>query len=143
MTADQLVEALRAEGCRITVARRAVCAALAEQPGAHLSAAELREASERLAGHSIDTSTVYRTMEVLERVGLLAHVHTGQGVTVVHTADEPHHHLSCRLCGAVVDVDADSVRDALEPLAQQHGFTADTLHFALVGTCAACRTTAV
>ncbi len=139
MTAEELLEALRTEGCRITGARRAICAALAENPGAHLSAAGLKEEAERRSGGSIDLSTVYRTMEVLERVGLLDHVHTGQGVTVVHTADEPHHHLSCRVCGAVVDVDAGVVRAALGPVAQAHGFAADTLHFALVGTCEGCR----
>ena len=143
MTADELVEALRAEGCRITIARRAVCAALADRPGAHLTAADLRSGAERLAKRSIDVSTVYRTIEVLERVGLIDHVHTGQGVTVVHTSERPHHHLSCRVCGAVIDVDADAVRGALEPVASAHGFAADSLHFALVGTCAACREAAV
>lgn len=139
MTTEELLGALRAEGCRITDARRAICGALAENPGAHLSAAELRAKAEARAGRSIDASTVYRTMEVLEQVGILDHVHTGQGVTVVHAADTPHHHLSCRVCGTVVDVDAGEVRSALEPVARTHGFATDTLHFALVGTCADCR----
>ncbi len=139
MTADELLDALRAEGCRITSARRAICSALADNRDAHLSAAALKLEAERRAGGTIDVSTVYRTMEVLERVGLLDHVHTGQGVTVVHAADEPHHHLSCRACGVVIDVDAEAVRGALTPIAEDHGFAADTLHFALVGTCAGCR----
>ncbi len=138
MNADLLLDALRAEGMRITAARTALCEVLASGPDRHHSAVELKAGAEALTGGRIDASTVYRTIEVLQGLGLVEHVHTGQGTTVVHLTEEPHHHLSCRVCGVVVDIPAAEVLSALSPVADRHGFAADTLHFALVGTCAAC-----
>ena len=138
MNSGHLLDALRAEGMRITVARTALCEVLADTPEGHHSVADLKRLAQARSGSKIDSSTVYRTVEVLQGLGLIGHVHTGQGTTVIHLADEPHHHLSCRGCGEVVDIPAPEVLAALAPVAERHGFAADTLHFALVGTCDEC-----
>lgn len=138
MTADDLLAALRAEGMRITSARAALCEVLAAEPDDHHTALELRTRAEALTAGRIDPSTVYRTIEVLQGLGLVDHVHTGQGTTVVHLVEEPHHHLSCRVCGKFVDIPAADALAALRSVSERHGFAADTLHFALVGTCEDC-----
>lgn len=138
MSATGLLDALRAEGLRITSARTALCEVLAASPEDHLSVTDLRRRAEDRMGAAMDASTVYRTIEVLQGLGLVGHVHTGQGATVVHLVDEPHHHLSCRLCGLVVDIPAVEALAGLRPIADRHGFVADSLHFALVGTCREC-----
>lgn len=135
LTADDLVDGLRAAGFRITRARREICRVLASHPGGHLSAADMVDG---LGG--VDQSTVYRTLETLEAAGLVHHVHLGHGAGVYHVAErsEAHHHLVCEMCGRVVDIPLDRVRAAVDEAAANHGFVVDTAHFALVGRCIGC-----
>lgn len=120
---------------RITEPRRAICAVLADDEGEHLSAADLLDRVETRLGRSVDLSTVYRTIDVLQEHGVLHHVHLGHGASVVHLSETGvHHHLVCDLCDRTVDLPLDE----LEPLARvlaAHGFSTDTVHFAIVGRC--------
>jgi Fe2+ or Zn2+ uptake regulation protein len=138
MDVDALVDALRAEGLRLTPARRAICQVLADDPRAHLTPGDLHERAEVEAGRPIDLSTVYRTLDTLQEVGLVHHVHVPDGGSVVHLADADHHHLTCDRCGRTVDVPAEEIAAALGPLAERHGFSVDTVHFAVVGRCHDC-----
>lgn len=135
-TAADLVAALRRSGRRVTAARRAVCAVLAEAPEDHLSAGDILE---RASGEGVDPSTVYRTLDVLEELGLVHHVHLGHGAGAYHLAGSArHHHLVCDSCGAVVDVPVADLRAAIAAVTAPHGFVADLTHFAIVGRCAEC-----
>ncbi len=135
ITQDTLLDGLREAGMRITVGRRRVCGVLAGFAGDHLSVAEI---AERLEG-TVDTSTVYRTLEALERIGHVTHVHMGHGPGVYHVAAaDPHHHLVCDSCGTAVDVPADALREAVAAVTAPHGFIADATHFAIVGRCRSC-----
>ncbi|MBU1227625.1 MAG: transcriptional repressor [Actinobacteria bacterium] len=132
-SADTLIAGLRRAGFRITGARRGVCAVLAGAPGAHLTAAEI---ATRVTA---DTSTVYRTLEALERIGYVTHVHMGHGPGVYHVAPvHPHHHLVCESCGIAVDVPARALESAVASVTEPHGFIADATHFAIVGRCRTC-----
>jgi Fe2+ or Zn2+ uptake regulation protein len=135
-SADNLIAALRTAGMRITAPRRAVCEVLARAPEDHLSAGDI---AERAAGRGIDPSTVYRTLDTLEGLGLVHHVHLGHGAGAYHvTGSHRHHHLVCESCGAVVDVPLAELRSAIESVTRPHGFVADDAHFAIVGRCASC-----
>ena len=134
-TAEQLIDGLRESGLRITRARREVCAVLAAGPDEHLTAAEV---AERVEG-SVDTITIYRTLETLERLGYVSHSHLGHGPGVYHVAPVlPHHHLVCEVCGTAVDVPARALEQAVAAVTGPHGFVADATHFAIVGRCRAC-----
>jgi Fur family ferric uptake transcriptional regulator len=134
--ARDLVAALRAAGLRVTAPRRAVCEVLADGPEDHLSAADIVE---RASGAGIDPSTVYRTLDTLEELGLVHHVHLGHGAGAYHvTGSARHHHLVCERCGAVVDVPLAALRSAIDAVTRPHGFVADGAHFAIVGRCASC-----
>jgi Fur family ferric uptake transcriptional regulator len=87
----------------------------------------------------VNISTVYRTLELLEGLGLVRHTHLGHGAPTYHAAtDEDHLHLVCRDCGTVSETDV-TVADALvRLLAEQHGFDTDVAHFAIYGRCAEC-----
>ncbi|MFQ5947739.1 MAG: Fur family transcriptional regulator, partial [Acidimicrobiia bacterium] len=101
---DDLLAALRSAGMRITKARRVICEVLAAAPEAHLSAADILSRSSDIAG-DIDQSTVYRTLEALEELGFLHHVHLGHGAGAYHlTPQADHHHLVCEVCGRTDDV---------------------------------------
>ncbi len=130
-----LIEALRRSGMRVTAPRRAVCEILAANPNGHLTVPEITERMEQRSGGRSDQSTVYRTIDALERAGVAHHVHLGHGPSVVHLSDEPaHHHLVCEVCNRTVDLPIEDL-DALTDLLQIHGFEPTTLHFALVGRC--------
>jgi Fur family ferric uptake transcriptional regulator len=130
---------LRAEGLRLTSQRERVLAAVAA-----LSHGTPEEIGTRLRadagpdGAAPDTSTVYRTLELLERLGLVWHTHLGKGAPVYHAAEHPHLHVVCQVCGEISSVDPTLLEAAAERLAADLGFTVDVGHVALSGTCRAC-----
>ncbi len=137
--APPLAAQLRARGLRLTTQRQRVLAAVAalehgtpEEIGARLRA----EAGPD--GAAPDTSTVYRTLELLERLGLVWHTHLGKGAPVYHAAEHPHLHVVCQECGQISSVDPTLLDAAAERLAADLGFTVDVGHVALSGTCRAC-----
>jgi Fur family ferric uptake transcriptional regulator len=142
METRDLIDGLRSRGLRLTAARQAICGVLASGAGEHLDAAEICRRVEKEAGLSVDPATVYRTIDVLETLGFVHHVHLGHGPGVVHlTAEQHHQHIVCADCGKVVDVPAEQVEAALAALAQQIGFASiGGSHFALVGRCEECAT---
>ena len=142
MDADTLIGGLRSRKMRITAARRAICGVLAANEGEHLDATEIRRRSEEASGIRIDQSTVYRTIDVLEQLGVLHHVHLGHGPAIVHlSADADHRHLICEGCGKTVDLPPDAVAEAFGTLAERNGFAVvHGSHFAILGLCQECAT---
>lgn len=134
---DALLAELRARGERVTRARREVLAAIASA-NAHVTADDIA-ARVQEAHPEVHRSTIYRTLEVLERIGLLDHVHLGHGRAVYHLASDPHHHLVCDVCGHVIEVPDDVFEQLASDVERRYGFSARSKHFAVVGRCAACR----
>jgi len=138
--AAPLAERLRAHGLRLTAQRQRVLAAVGalEHATPEAIGARLREEAGP-GGAAPDTSTVYRTLEVLERLGLVWHTHLGKGAPVYHAAEHPHLHVVCSSCGEIASADPELLAGAAERLAAELGFTVDVGHVALSGTCRACR----
>jgi Fur family transcriptional regulator, ferric uptake regulator len=137
LSAVSLVEDLRGAGLRVTAPRRAICEVIATAHDEHLTAAELHRRAEEIAGVSIDQSTVYRTIDTLESVGRLHHVHLGHGPAVLHLSHHAeHHHLVCEECGRTEDVPLSELEGLVAHLEERLGFIAGGVHFALVGRCA-------
>jgi Fur family ferric uptake transcriptional regulator len=138
--AAPLAERLRARGLRLTAQRQRVLEAVAalEHATPEAIGARLREAAGS-QGSAPDTSTVYRTLELLERLGLVWHTHLGKGAPIYHAAEHPHLHVVCASCGEVASADPALLADTAERLAAELGFTVDVGHVALSGTCRACR----
>jgi Fur family ferric uptake transcriptional regulator len=135
-----LAERLRSAGLRLTHQRERVLAAVSALEHATPEAIGARLREEAPPGTTPpDTSTVYRTLELLERLGLVWHTHLGKGAPVYHAAEHPHLHVVCQSCGAIASADPGLLDAAAERLAADLGFTVDVGHVALSGTCAACR----
>jgi Fur family transcriptional regulator, ferric uptake regulator len=135
-----LAERLRARGLRLTSQRRQVLEAVAALDHATPEAIGVRLREEAGPGGSApDVSTVYRTLELLERLGLVWHTHLGKGAPVYHAAEHPHLHVVCSSCGTVASADPAVLRTAAERLAADLGFSVDVGHVALSGTCRSCR----
>ena len=135
-----LAQRLRAQGLRLTPQRQQVLAAVAELDHATPEAigARLREQAGP-GGAAPDTSTVYRALELLERLGLVWHTHLGKGAPVYHASEHPHLHVVCSSCGEIASADPALLEEAAERLAADLGFTLDVGHVALSGTCRRCR----
>ena len=132
---DAAAALLRRAGCRPTAQRLLVLQALGG--GDHVSADEVL-ARARARYPAINPSTVYRTLDALERLGVVVHSHLGHGGGVYHLADERHQHLVCESCGRVVEVPDDVFAPLARTVRKRDGFTLQPGHFALVGTCRSC-----
>jgi Fur family ferric uptake transcriptional regulator len=131
-----LAAQLRARGLRLTAQRQLVLEAVNRL--GHATPDQIHaEVSKTAAG--VNITTVYRTLELLEELGLVTHAHLSHGAPTYHGVGEDQHvHLVCRRCGHVAEV----ATEMLEPLATsiegQQGFLVDIGHVALFGLCAGC-----
>ena len=137
MTTAAWDERLRAQGYRITPQRQFVLEAVTRL--GHGTPEEiLAEVQRQAAG--VNLSTVYRTLDVLEEVGLVTHAHIGHGAPTFHSVDdEVHIHLVCRRCDAVESVDVALATPFIESLDATRGFATDVSHMTIQGVCRSCR----
>lgn len=132
-----LAAALRDQGKRVTPQRLAIARTLQELDR-HVTAESLyAEVTRRLPGVSLPT--VYSTLELLEDLGLARRVATVGGSVVYDPRVGEHHHLICRECGTIIDIDAKVDPEALLALARLRGFTPEGAQVAITGVCAECR----
>ena len=87
---------------------------------------------------SVNLSTVYRTLEALEELRVVDHVHLGHGRAVYHLTDETHQHLFCERCERVQELPIAKLRPLFAMLEQEFAFELDRRHFAIVGRCREC-----
>jgi Fur family ferric uptake transcriptional regulator len=86
-------------------------------------------------------ATVYRTLDRLEELGVVSHVHLGHGPSTFHldhVEGRPHHHAVCSSCGAVVEVPTGALDALADGLRSEYGFELSSQHFALSGRCSSC-----
>jgi Fur family transcriptional regulator, ferric uptake regulator len=132
---------LRARGLRWTPQRRVLLEVLAGIDG-HVTGAELVERS-RAADPTTTPSTVYRTLDVLEDLGLVRHSHGLAGRQEFHVdPPEDHGHLVCSACGQTWELDAADVSAIVGRLRMDRGFEVAVDHLTIEGVCATCRETA-
>jgi Fur family ferric uptake transcriptional regulator len=130
-------EELRARGMRWTPQRRLLLGVLEQQDG-HVTATELI-ARCRAADPATTPSTVYRTLDVLEEIGLVRHAHGVNGREEYHIRPRTEHgHLYCSGCGRSWQVEADEAAALAAALNEQRGFSLDLSHLTVVGRCATC-----
>ena len=105
----------------------------------HVTGADLVE---RCREHDPSTtpSTVYRTLDVLEDLGIVRHGHGPDGREEYHVLPEAEHgHLHCRACGAAWEITMDEGASIVASLEAARGFAVDLSHVTIVGRCQACR----
>jgi Fur family ferric uptake transcriptional regulator len=130
-------ERLRASGHRLTPQRELVLAAV-ETLG-HATPDEVY-AEVRTHSESVNLSTVYRTLELLNELGLIRHAHLTDRAPTYHSATgHEHAHFVCRECKKTISVGRGEMEQALGELAAKHGFSPDYGHLTVFGTCADCR----
>jgi Fur family ferric uptake transcriptional regulator len=133
-----IADALKKQGYRLTPQRLMVVSAI-ENSEDHISADEVY--SKVVTRYpNVNISTVYRTLELLKRLGLVTETDLGGGRVRYHPADKGHHHhLICQECGAMIDLDESLLEPLKEALLLEHNFIADLRHLAIHGRCVRCR----
>jgi Fur family transcriptional regulator, ferric uptake regulator len=136
-SADQILESLRERGLRMTPQRRAIVREIMATDG-HISPPEVaRRVRERVPG--VNPSTIYRTLDLLEELGILSHAHLETGAEYHRIAEGRHVHLICSNCGADDSLSIGEA-DRLKSVINRHsGFAPDFTHFAISGLCEACQ----
>jgi Fur family ferric uptake transcriptional regulator len=93
----------------------------------------------RKTASGVNISTVYRTLELLEELGLVSHAHLGHGAPTYHLADRHDHmHLVCRDCDSVTEAGVEVAAPLRDGLRNAFGFETDMKHFAIFGRCRDC-----
>jgi Fur family ferric uptake transcriptional regulator len=134
-------EQFHRRGMRWTPQRRTVVEVLAGTDG-HVTGAELIERCRARDPHTIP-STVYRTLDVLEQLGLVRHGHGADGREEFHVGPETEHgHLYCADCGARWEIRAEQADAIVGAFRRADGFEVDLSHVTVVGRCAACAASA-
>ncbi len=131
-TLEEAIQSLRDSGLRLSTARRLVLEALFAAEGP-ISAAHLARTL------SLDESSVYRNLELLEHRGVVRHLHLGHSPGLYVLADEHEvEYLYCERCAKVSAVSPERLDPVREQIDHEFGYTPRFTHFAIVGTCRDC-----
>ena len=121
-----------------TRARRAVVSALCESRTGVTPGLLLQQARVRHAG--LGQVTVYRTLEILERLGLVRKLHQEDGCSAYAPASSGHGHpVICRKCRSTVEYDGCAIDSVLRDVSARTGYRVDSHWLELFGVCPACR----
>jgi Fur family ferric uptake transcriptional regulator len=130
---------LRAKGRRLTRQRQLIWETFTADPDRHLSAEDVVD---RVRGQlpQVNSSTVYRTLELLVEEGLLLRTDLGGDRAYYEPAREhAHHHLVCESCGAVQHLHDEELGDLRARLERGAGFAVGSGEITFFGLCRACR----
>ena len=128
---------LRAGGFRLTPQRLTILRILQESH-CHLTPLEVFErAGQAMPG--LTEPTVYRTLAFLAEQGLIMAAHVGNGQLVYEFAEHSHHHLVCRACGGMKEIDHAALAPLYQMFQASTGYRIDSVHLTFFGLCPACQ----
>ncbi len=127
---------LHERGMRMTPQRQLVLDAVREL--GHATPEQVRHRVQGTA-ETVNITTVYRSLDLLEELGLVHHTHLGHGAPTYSVEEHEHVHLVCRHCGGIDEVPCEMLDDLADLLGRQRGFALDATHLALSGVCRNCR----
>jgi Fe2+ or Zn2+ uptake regulation protein len=133
-----IVTALDLAGYRLTEPRRSLASLIADQDG-HFTAAELVSAA-RTRRLGVGRATVFRTLEVLEEIGVVERLDLPSGEhAYVGCAPAHHHHVVCSGCGRTSEIDDAGLRTVVREISRRTGYRVDTHRLELFGLCPVCQ----
>lgn len=134
----QFIRGLKQRGYRVTRERLAVFDAVFALHG-HLQVDQIHRRM-KLHGSQVSRATLYRNLEVLEKLGLVRKIQAGNR-RVLYEHLHPgfdHGHLICRECGQVIEFMSEEVNRALAALCGEHGFEENENQVTVQGLCGIC-----
>jgi len=136
----ELIAELQAQGIRLTPQREMILLAVHECEG-HVTVEEIYARVQR-QNPCVDISTVYRNLDLLRELGLVTQMDQGDGVVRYEMCfgREPHHHLICPQCRAIIDLPDDVLAPVRRRIRDEYGHEPCLAHLVLYGTCPTCQT---
>lgn len=132
---EKFVSTLKAHHCSVTKARRLIFTTLAEHESITMTALVAAVQG------SVDRASVYRTVELFERLGIIQRVQVGwkYRLELSDSFNPHHHHIHCSACGRVVSLAEDTALEQhIHQLALQAGFMLSSHQLELSGKCRQC-----
>jgi Fur family transcriptional regulator, stress-responsive regulator len=139
MTAPpSIAEELRGAGLRVTAARVALLDAV--RNGDHLDVEAIAAGVRERVGH-VSLQAVYEALHALTGAGLVRRIEpAGSPTRYEGRVMDNHHHVVCRSCGVVADVDCATGEAPCLTASDDHGFSIDEAEVVYWGLCADCST---
>jgi Fur family ferric uptake transcriptional regulator len=88
---------------------------------------------------AISRATIYRTLDFLCELRLVTALQWGGQMYYEAAGEQPHHHLVCRHCGGIDQIDHSMLETLLTAIDKKYHFSVDMDHLGLFGLCAGCR----
>ena len=137
METSEEVKHLRQQGHRLTPQRFQVLNVI-KTSNRHVTAEEIHTAIVPQQPY-IDIATVYRSLQWLQSVGLVAPIPiNGKLYYEYHPLGDCHHHLVCQTCGQHIQIPDECLAELKSDIQQRYGFTLHIDHLALIGQCGGC-----
>jgi Fur family transcriptional regulator, ferric uptake regulator len=134
---EEVLARLSAGGHSLTAQRRALIGLILARDRRFSADEILGEV--QASGHTIGRATVFRTLELLTRIGYLGRVANGERPAYTVCGTGHHHHLVCSSCGQVVRVDGCPLDDLLHDLETSTGFRIRDHRVEMAGLCPDCQ----
>ena len=136
---DHAQATLERGGYRTSAPRAAVVTALADL-GCSVT---VREISDRLEadGQDVGLASIYRALELLDRLGLVKRFEVGEGTAryePAHPDGDHHHHIVCDSCGTVAPFEDQALEEVIHRLSNRVSFNVAEHDVTLHGECPAC-----
>lgn len=134
-------EQLKEKGYKFTTQRKLILDVLKENEGKHFTPEEIYNLVKN-KNPEIGIATVYRSLALLESMGLVYKVHLGPG-TVKYEVDRTdsthkHHHLICLECGEIIEVEEDLLENIEKEISEKHNFIIKDHSVKFHGYCSRC-----
>jgi Fur family ferric uptake transcriptional regulator len=135
---EVFLQKLRDRGLRLTPQREMILSVMHDVEG--LATAEEIYAQVQGLTSAVDISTVYRTLDLLRELDIVACVDPGDGQHLYELlgVHGPHIHLVCQSCGKVMGIAIAEAQPLAQRLCAEHGFVADLDHLSITGLCREC-----
>jgi len=137
----ELKKKLAVHGYKYTNQRQAVLEVMLQHKKQHLCVEELYDDMKKDYPH-IGVATVYRTVQILNKIGFVQHISLEDGILRYQIIDSEekheHHHLICEICGKIIDVQEDMLECLEEQVYVNEGFKVTNHKVKVFGICKNC-----
>jgi len=127
---------LKAKGLKLTLQRRLIADTI-HDTNVHLTIEGIISHVQAMMPE-VHKSTIYRTLDLLERTGCVYKSELDTHAIYHHAEEGRHHHLVCSRCGKMIDCDEDLFKSVENALVEQYGFHVDFNHLVMSGLCEEC-----
>ncbi len=135
----ELITEIKKKGHRVTKSRELICKILEDSGHVHFTVDELYKKATKKSD-DVDLATVYRTLELLGQIGLIAHLHQAHGSGIYFLQNEENTmHLICISCEKIIDISSETFNKINKLLMKETKFKIIHNNFIYSGICENCK----